>query len=96
MSRTGQIVTDLEPSINSVRGQACFLRTNLPFGEELEAESIWIIEADKCSSCLFLYFLVTAQEVIEGGTFIRDAVNYILRLAMRTTNIIGQKMILTR
>ena len=65
-------MTDLEPSVDSVGRQACPLGTDLPFGEDLEVESVCVAEVDGSSPYLLSCFLVTAQEVVDSGTLIGD------------------------
>lgn len=71
-----RLITNLEPSINAVGGQACLLGTYLPFGKELDAKLVRaVVKLDGCSHYLLLCVLVTTQEVIESGTLIGDTVD---------------------
>jgi hypothetical protein len=65
-------MTDLEPSVDSIGRQACLLGSGLPLVEELEVESVCVVEIDGCSPYLLLCFLVTTQEVVESGTLVGD------------------------
>ena len=71
-----QWITDLEPSINGVGGQARLLGTYFPFGEKLQVDSVCIVKVASCSPYLLLRFLVAAQEVIESSALIGDTVDY--------------------
>lgn len=70
-----QLITNLEPGIDGVGGQARLLRAYLPLGEELEAELVSVAKVDGRSHYLLLGFFVTAQEVVKSDALIGDTVN---------------------
>ena len=90
-----QLMTDLEPSVDSVGRQACPLGTDFPFGKDLEVESVCVVGVDGSSALLrFVFSRHRARSRRQWYSHWRHG--RLSGSSICTTSATGNRMVLTR